>query len=102
MASSILEELRVQAGEAKGPSISPVPSIRLGGVDPLALRQINFNLMDQVLPGLNNVARHIRPFIVVTWAWRRAIAIARDSGRAAVAVDAQLRDFVDRTEVIYV
>jgi hypothetical protein len=68
MASNILEELRVQAQNAKEPSISPVPSIRLGGVDPLGLRQINFNLMDQVLPGLNNVARHIRPFMVVPWA----------------------------------
>jgi hypothetical protein len=102
MASNILEELRGQAREAKEPSISPVPSIRLGGVDPLGLRQINFELMDQVLPGLNNVARHIKPFMVVTWAWRRAIAIAQDSGRAAVAVDAHLRDFVDRIEVIYV
>ena len=102
MASSVLEELKVQAREAKEPSISSVPSIRLGGVDPLGLRQINFDLMDQVLPGLNNVARHIRPFMVVTWAWRRSIAIAQDSGRASVAVDAQLRDFVDRIEVIYV
>jgi hypothetical protein len=102
VASNALEELRVQAREAQEPSISPTPSIRLGGVDPLGLRQINFDLMDQVLPGLNNVASHIRPFLVVTWAWRRAIAIARDSGRAAVAVQAQLRDFVDRIEVIYV
>lgn len=102
MANNILEELRIQAREAKEPSISPIPNIRLGGVDPLGLRQINFNLMDQVLPGLNNVARHIKPFIVVTWAWRRAIAIAKESGRASVAVDAQLRDFVDRIEVIYV
>lgn len=102
MASNILEDLRVQAREAKGPLITPPPSIRLGGVDPLGLRQINFQLMDQVLPGLNNVARHIRPFFVVTWAWRRAIAIAQDSGRAAIAVDGQLRDFVDRIEVVYV
>ncbi|MCK1333283.1 septum formation inhibitor-activating ATPase [Bradyrhizobium sp. CW9] len=102
MAENVVEELRVQAREAKGPSISPVPNIRLGGVDPLGLRQINFDLMDQVLPGLNNVARHIRPFMVVTWAWRRAIAIAQRSGRVSVSVDAQLRDFVDRIEVIYV
>jgi hypothetical protein len=102
MAIDIMEELRAQAREARGPSISPPPSIRLGGVDPLGLRQINFELMDQVLPGLNNVARHVRPFMVVTWAWRRAIAIAQDSGRSAVAVDGQLRDFVDRIEVIYV
>ena len=45
MANNVLEELKVQAREAKEPSISPVPSIRLGGVDPLGLRQINFDLM---------------------------------------------------------
>ncbi len=25
----------------------------------------NFDLMDQVFPGLNNVARHIRPLVLV-------------------------------------
>src|ERR1700726_3553450 len=90
------------AAEANQPRITAPSQVKPGGVDPLGLRQINFDLMDQVLPGLNNVARHIRPFMVVTWAWRRAIAIAQGSGRASVAVDAQLRDFVDRIEVIYV
>jgi hypothetical protein len=96
-----LEELRVRAQRAVGPSIAPVPLIKLGGVDPLGLRQINFDLMDQVLPGLNNVARHIRPFVLVSWAWRRAAAIAERSGKKRVEVDS-LRDFVDRIEVIYV
>ena len=73
----------------------------MGGVDPLGLRQINFDLMDKVLPGLNNVARHIRPFVVVTWAWRRAKQLAEQQGRGRVRVE-QLRDFVDRIEVIYV
>ena len=58
------------------------------------------DLMDKVLPGLNNVARHIRPFVVVTWAWRRAKQLAEQQGRGRVRVD-QLRDFVDRIEVIY-
>jgi hypothetical protein len=99
--AELLEELRIQAQQAVGPSIAPVPLIKLGGVDPLGLRQINFDLMDQVLPGLNNVARHIRPFVVVSWAWRRAAAIAQQSGKKRVDID-DLRDFVDRIEVIYV
>ena len=74
---------------------------KLGGLDPLGLRQINFDLMDQVFPGLNNVARHIRPFVLVTWAWRRASQLAQKQGARTIAID-HLRDFVDRIEVIYV
>ena len=57
--------------------------------------------MDLVLPGLNNIARHIRPFTLVTWAWRRAAIRARDQGKQRVDVT-DLQDFVDRIEVIYV
>jgi hypothetical protein len=39
----------------------------MGGVDPLGLRQINFGLMDRVLPDLNNVASHIRPYTLMAW-----------------------------------
>ena len=53
------------------PKFAAAVPARFGGVDPVGLRQINFDLLDQVFPGLNNVARHIRPFVVVTWAWRR-------------------------------
>jgi hypothetical protein len=56
--------------------------------------------MDQVFPGLNNVARHVRPYVVVTWAWRRARQLAEALGVDRVKVD-DLRDFVDRIEVIY-
>lgn len=70
-----------------------------GGVDPLGLRQINFDLMNEVFPGLNNVARHIRPFTVVTWAWRRTMRLAREK-------DVELKvsvheDFVARVEVAF-
>src|SRR5262249_40305615 len=76
MAQSSLIDLTQEAAKADGPSFTPAGVPKLGGVDPLGLRQINFDLMDQVLPGLNNVARHIRPFVVVTWAWRRAKQLA--------------------------
>jgi hypothetical protein len=62
---------------------------------------VNFDLMDQVLPGLNNVARHIRPFVVVAWAWRRANHLAQSQGADTIPLDL-LQDFVDRIEVIYV
>jgi hypothetical protein len=58
-----LAELTAAAAASDGPGF-PHASIRnFGVVDPLGLRQLNFDLMDDVLPGLNNVARHIRPFV---------------------------------------
>jgi hypothetical protein len=43
----------------------------------------------------------LNPFVVVSWAWRRAAAIAQQSGKKRVEIDS-LRDFVDRIDVIYV
>jgi hypothetical protein len=101
MASPSLRELKDAAETASDPAFTSSLSPNPGGVDPLGLRQINFDLMDLVLPGLNNIARHIRPFTLVTWAWRRAAICARDQGKARVDV-ADLQDFVDRIEVMYV
>jgi hypothetical protein len=95
-----LTELTNAAALAVEPDVVAATTPKLGGVDPLGMRQINFDLMDQVIPGLNNVGRHIRPFVVVTWAWRRAKQIAEAQGTTEVPVD-DLRDFVDRIEVIY-
>ena len=71
-----------------------------GGVDPLGLRQINFDLMDEVLPGLNNVADRLKPFILMAWAWRRARSIIQSSEKGG-ASDEELRDFVDRLETVF-
>ena len=100
MAQLSLADLTTAAAGAAEPSFVVAAVPRLGGVDPLGMRQINFDLMDQVIPGLNNVARHIRPFVVVTWAWRRARQLAEARGVDVVPVD-DLRDFVDRIEVIF-
>jgi hypothetical protein len=72
----------------------------LSGVDPLGMRQTNFDLMDRVLPGLNNTARHIRPFTVVAWAWWKAAQVATTSGRKKIAPDL-LINFVERIEVVF-
>jgi hypothetical protein len=101
VAQPSLAKLTAEAVAAKGPGFPPAILPKLGGVDPLGLRQINFDLMDQVFPGLNNVARHIRPFVMVTWAWRRANQLAKAQKAAKVLVDV-LVDFVDRIDVIYV
>lgn len=95
-----LAELTAAAGARDGPGFPPPNAVKFGGVDPLGLRQLNFNLMDEVLPGLNNVARHIRPFVIVTWAWRRAVQLAQLRGLEKIPPD-YLPNFVDRIEVIY-
>ena len=101
MSQPTIAELMAAAEKATNPFFLPSPSIGIGGVDPLGLREINFDLMDCVFPGLNNVARHVRPFVVITWAWHRAAEIARRSGLDSVN-DQLILDFVDRVDVIYV
>ncbi len=96
-----LEEIVALAAQADGPTLTrPDGMPKIGGVDPLGLRQENFDLMDAVLPGLNNVSRRIRPYVVVAWAARQARRLAEETG-AAMASGPELKDFVDRIEVIY-
>src|SRR5690242_13021559 len=101
MANPTLAELTAAAAGHDGPGFPPATVPKFGGVDPLGLRQINFDLMDEVLPGLNNVARHIRPFVVIAWAWRRANQLAKAQGSNTIPPDL-MQDFVDRIEVLYV
>jgi hypothetical protein len=101
MAKVSLAELSAAAAQAQDPDFASASIPKPGGVDPLGLRQINFDLMDHVFPGLNNVARHLRPFVVVTWAWRRAHQLAQRLGAHDVKLHGELQDFVDRVDVIY-
>jgi hypothetical protein len=38
-----------------------------GGTDFLGMRQVNVQMMDACLPGINNVCRFVRPFSVISW-----------------------------------
>jgi len=100
MAAVAVSELVKAASESSEPRLTKELGISPGGVDPLGLRQINFQLMDLVLPGLNNVARNIRPYTVISWAWRRAVWCAKSAARQQVELW-ELQDFVDRIEVIF-
>src|SRR5687768_16547404 len=100
MAKASRAELAQSAASTDDPGFASPSIPKPGGVDPLGLRQINFDLMDRVFPGLNNVAQHLRPFIVVTWAWRRALQVAQEGGRKEIELDS-LWDFVDRVDVIF-
>ncbi len=95
-----LDEMLAAASTASSPALVDESDVQVGGVDPLGLRQINFDLMDKVLPGLNNVAGRLRPFVLMTWAWRRVRVIIERDKRGG-ATDEQMRDFVDRIEAIY-
>lgn len=101
MSPPSLADLTAIAAAAADPFVTARSGRTFGGVDPLGLRQINFNLMDKVLPGFNNVARHVRPFVLITWAWRRARHLAEQKGATLVSSDL-LRGFVDRMEVLFV
>lgn len=101
MAQPTIAELAAAVTTADEPGFVAPGSKNFGGVDPLGLRQINFDLMDEVFPGLNNVARHIRPFVVVAWAWRRGLQRAQALGLKIIK-QGELQDFVDRIEVLYV
>lgn len=95
-----LEGLLSAAATASAPVIVDQSNVQVGGVDPLGLRQINFDLMDKIFPGLNNVAGCLRPFVLMTWAWRR-VRIIIERNKLGGATDEQMRDFVDRIEAIY-
>ncbi len=92
-------DLLAEAATRDAPFFPPVVSSDLGGIDPLGLRQVNFDMMDQVLPGMNNVGRHIRPYTLVAWAFHRAIHLAREGGLRLLTDE--IRDYVDRVEVLF-
>lgn len=95
-----LTELLDAARLADEPRVIVRRKVDFGGVDPLGLRQINFGLMDRVLPDLNNVANHIRPYTLMAWAWRRVRRVVEQGKRQGASAE-EMRDFVDRIEAIY-
>jgi len=47
-----------------------------GGTDFLGLRQVNVDLMDECLPGFNNVSSYVRPFSVISWIYWKFHSLA--------------------------
>jgi hypothetical protein len=87
------------AGIDEARAVPPLP-MHVGGVDPLGLRQLNFGMMDRCIPGLNNAAWRLRPYVVMAWAWWRAAKLAERDGLPALPVLVGRR-FADRVEVIF-
>lgn len=88
------------AVSAEAPFVGAPLPMTPGGVDPLGLRQLNFELMDRSLPGLNNLASRLRIYVLLAWAWWKAGQLATLERTGDVKTD-RLRSFVDRMEVIF-
>lgn len=95
-----LAELEEQSRGGEWPVLVATLPMHAGGVDPLGLRQLNFNLMDDVIPGLNNVASRLRVYVLLAWAWWKAGELAREEGKPQESAD-RLRAYVDRVEVLF-
>jgi len=80
-------------------TVPPLP-LDTGGVDPLGLRQLNFTMMDRCIPGLNNAAWRLRPYVVMAWGWWQAARLADREGLQSLPVP-RARRFVDRIEVLF-
>lgn len=71
-----------------------------GGVDFLGLRQVNLALIDQFLPGINNVTYSLRPYSVMCWiAWGFKNA-AQSAGLKELSLS-QFDQFREKVEVLF-
>jgi hypothetical protein len=95
-----LADLEEQCRGGEWPVLVATLPMHAGGVDPLGLRQLNFNLMDDVIPGLNNVASRLKVYVLLAWAWWKAGELAREEGKPLESAD-RLRAYVDRMEVLF-
>lgn len=79
-----------------------VPPLRTGltGVDFLGLRQVNFNLMDECLPGVSNATRYLRPFALACWIYWKFIELSDRKGRKTAQSD-DLRIFMEKIETLF-
>ena len=68
------------------------------GVDPIGLRQLNLDLMDETVPGINNVTMRVRPYCFMAWAWWKARQVAMDDGAINPS---EMVDLVARYETLY-
>lgn len=100
MATTANKEVLEILSAWSGPRVVAKPPLKPGGVDPLGLRQVNFDLMDRCIPGLNNTATRLRPYSLVAWAWWKAAELARHKGEDSVDPD-RLKAYVDRVEVLF-
>lgn len=85
---------------SNSPFFLPPHQENASGVDYLGMRAINLQLMDDLLPGLNNVARHIRPFALLCWTiWIYEAQKRRDGAKLS---SFEFTRFREKIECLYV
>jgi len=70
------------------------------GVDFLGLRQVNLDMMDTCLPGINNFTRYVRCYSVIAWIYWKFYLIAEGMGIDQPSAS-QLENFKDKTELLF-
>ncbi|MDX0140910.1 hypothetical protein GOC46_29465 [Sinorhizobium meliloti] len=95
-----LQEMDLDFATAPGARLVTRLALKDGGVDPLGLRQINLDLMDRAVPGINNTTVFIRPYAFMAWAWWKTNDLLSNGGKQGIDSVAA-KDFVMRLEVIY-
>ncbi|PWE52551.1 hypothetical protein DEM27_30120 [Metarhizobium album] len=98
--NQLLQDVDLDFATAPGARLVTKLALKDGGVDPLGLRQINLDLMDRAIPGINNTTVFIRPYAFMAWAWWKTNDLMSNGGKKDVDSSAA-KDFVMRLEVIY-
>ncbi len=85
---------------AQAPFLLPPHAEASRGVDFLGLRAINLQMMDELLPGMNNVADRVRPFSLLAWTiW---VYEEHYRGRVAGMKASEYAQFREKVEVLFV
>ncbi|UWU25631.1 hypothetical protein N2601_29700 (plasmid) [Rhizobium sp. CB3060] len=95
-----LQAVDLEFATAPGARLVTKLALKDGGVDPLGLRQINLDLMDRAIPGINNTTVFIRPYAFMAWAWWKTNELLSKGGKQDIDA-AAAKNFVMRLEVIY-
>ncbi|MBR0958373.1 hypothetical protein [Bradyrhizobium japonicum] len=95
---SSLSEIDAAFSEPPGFRIVDRLAIAESGVDPIGLRQLNLDLMDETVPGINNVTMLVRPYCFMAWAWWKARQVAAVDGEVDPK---EMAELVARYEAIY-
>ncbi|MYM92379.1 hypothetical protein [Duganella vulcania] len=84
----------------QAPFLLPAHAEASRGVDFLGLRAINLQMMDELLPGMNNVADRVRPFSLLAW----TIWVYEEHYRGSVAgmKASEYAQFREKVEVLFI
>lgn len=84
----------------KRPFFLPPLDRENSGVDFLGLRQVNLDMMGEMIPSINNVTSYIRPFSLLSWIYWKFHELCTEVGIEEANSD-ELRLFRERIEVLF-